>query len=389
MLYLKHKDISLRVDSATTFKDVKTWTKGFLGGINFGFFSRASTHPKNSYAVGHVRVNGENIVYSPYDCDHFHALYKQNGTIKIGRCIPPDCEWGITAGPRLIANGRICEGQSGGLDDPRWPAGGVSFTTKKPRVAVGIHKDGDIILAYSDSTTPRELAQELLEFGCVEALGGDGGSSATFVDYTKDVYRGGQYVPNALYVPVPYTKPIIEKVDVVLDPGHGGSDPGAISDGCFEKDFNLSSCRNMKKYLERAGLQVALTRDGDYDTTLEGVCKFSNDRNAKVYYCKHHNWYGKAEVSGREYFTFPGSERGLKLATLIEEHVKIATSQPLRRIAQTGFYVLKHTDAPAVLDEGGFMTNTGDLALMKDSQWMDRRDFAASLGIIEYLKGSG
>jgi N-acetylmuramoyl-L-alanine amidase len=190
-------------------------------------------------------------------------------------------------------------------------------------------------------------------------------------------------------VKIPYTKPIFERADVVLDPGHGGSDPGAVWNGYFEKDFNLVSCRNMKRYLERAGLKVALTRDGDYDTTLDGICKFSNDRNARVFYSKHHNWYSTAEISGREYFTFPGSKNGKRLANLIESHVAISTGQSLRRMAETGFYVLKHTIAPAILDEGGFMTNTGDLALMKDSHWMDRRDFAASLGIIEYLKGSG
>jgi N-acetylmuramoyl-L-alanine amidase len=389
LLYLRcrHGDLALLSGSNTTFKDVKTWTKGCVGGINFGYFSRAKTHPVNSYAVGQIMVNGRNIMWSTKGEEHFHAICKTDGKVRIQQYIPAGSEWGIRAGPRLIANGKLFTGE-GGITDSKWVSGGIAPTSLVQRVAVGLTKS-DVILAYWDKTTIRNMANDLLSLGVVDAVAGDGGSSASYVDYTTDTFRGWQYVPNALCVKVPYTKPIIERVDVVLDSGHGGKDPGAVFNGHFEKDFNLQSCRNMRRYLERAGYKVAMTREADCDTTLEGIVKFSNDRQPKVFYCKHHNSFKNDQAVGREYFTYPGSARGLKIAQYIESYVKLATEQHFRRMDQASFYTLRYTDAPAVYDEGGFLTNPGDLALLKDSSWMDKRDFAASLGIIKYLKEVG
>jgi N-acetylmuramoyl-L-alanine amidase len=139
--------------------------------------------------------------------------------------------------------------------------------------------------------------------------------------------------------------------------------------------------------LKRADLKVAMTRRDDSDTTLAGITEFANVRKAKLFYSEHHNWFRAPDVNGREWFRFPNSVGGLRLAESIERHLKIATDQPLRRWAESNFQVLRNTHMPAVLFEGGFMSNPGDLALMKDSDWLDRNALAKALGIIDYLKG--
>lgn len=295
-------------------------------------------------------------------------------------------EVAFQAGPMLVEASKVVDIQkailNGGYD--HW-----NPHERIPQCAIGITADKDIVHGVWDRASLYEIAEELVSLGCVQVMKLDSGGSVGRIENGTLELSNLRKLAAAFVVKKVkkrYTS-MIETVDIVLDPGHGGTDPGAVVNGHFEKTFNLASCLLIEKYLKRANLKVAMTRRDDSDTTLAGITEFANVRKAKLFYSEHHNWFRAPDVNGREWFRFPNSVGGLRLAESIERHLKIATDQPLRRWAESNFQVLRNTHMPAVLFEGGFMSNPGDLALMKDSDWLDRNALAKALGIIEYLKG--
>jgi len=290
------------------------------------------------------------------------------------------------AGPMLVDGGKILdipkEIRERGYDP--W-----NPNERKPQLAIGLTSSGDLVHGVWSLASLYEVAEELLSLGCSQVMKLDSGESVGRIENGALELSNLRKLAAALVIRKVKTRfaSMIETVDIVLDPGHGGKDPGAVFNGHFEKSVNLQSVLLIDKYLKRAGLKTALTRTDDSDTTLAGIAEFANVRRAKLFLSVHHNWFKSPDVNGREYFRYPGSVNGLRLAESIERHLKIATDQPLRRFAESNFQVLRNTNMPAVLYEGGFMTNAGDLALLKDPDWLDRCALAKAFGIIEYLKG--
>jgi len=291
------------------------------------------------------------------------------------------------AGPMLVDGGKILdipkEIRERGYDP--W-----NPSERKPQLAIGLTPSGDLVHGVWSLASLYEVAEELLSLGCSQVMKLDSGRSVGRIENGALELSNLRKLAAALVIRKVKTRfaSMIETVDIVLDPGHGGKDPGAVFNGHFEKSVNLQSVLLIDKYLKRAGLKTALTRTDDSDTTLAGIAEFANLRRAKAFLSVHHNWFKSPDANGREYFRYPGSVHGLRLAESIERHLKIATDQPLRRFAESGFQVLRNTNMPAVLFEGGFMTNPGDLAMMKDVAWLDRNALAKALGIIEYLRGA-
>lgn len=295
-------------------------------------------------------------------------------------------EVAFQAGPMLVEASRVVDIEkailNGGYD--KW-----NPHERKPQIAIGITADKDVIHGVWDMASLYEVAEEMLSLGCVQVMKLDGGGSVGRIE--NGVLQGSNLRKLAAGLVIKKVKlryaSTIEPVDIVLDPGHGGKDPGAVVNGHFEKVYNLQLALLVDRYLKRAKVKTALTRIDDSDTTLAGITDFANARKARAFLSIHHNWFSSSDVSGREYFRYPSSVNGLRLAESIEHYMKIATDQPLRRFEQSNFQVLRNTNMPAVLFEGGFMTNPGDLAMMKDliSQYTSAE--AIAFGIIDYLKG--
>ena len=190
--------------------------------INFGYFAMSKSHPVGSVPVGQVMLNGKNVVLSD-KIGHFHAVYRRANEqhLRFWNWLPDGCEWGIRAGPRLIEGGKVSEWQIPAIE---WALGGIQHNTPLPRVAIGKRADEQVILAYDDAATLWDLAHKLLALGCVEALAGDGGGSASW--YTPTEQIGARAVPNMIYVegdqPVEGEKPDfnLPQVNLVTDPKH-------------------------------------------------------------------------------------------------------------------------------------------------------------------------
>ena len=175
---------------------------------------------------------------------------------------------------------------------------------------------------------------------------------------------------------------------LMIDPGHGGIKPGAIDPiyGIKEKRVTLSVALYLKEWaLKRGSFTPYLTRDDDSHVSLDERCFTSNACEADAFlsiHCNARERRGKPGIEIEAYH-FPGSKRGGILASLILERLEdifLLTGEPFfnRGIKEKGFYVLKHTKAPAVLVELGFLSDPEEAAWLVGSK--NQEALAAALG---------
>ena len=188
------------------------------------------------------------------------------------------------------------------------------------------------------------------------------------------------------YLQLPNVKQ--NKFSVVLDPGHGGPDPGAIGiGGIRETDVVLEVSKIVKKLLSEKGVKVMLTRKNDIDLDLPPRVSFANNTGADIFVSIHANASrGKRrDINGLETFYFRGW-RGRLLAKRIQKQIlKVSPGSPDRGVKQGRFYVIKNTRMPAVLVEIGFLTGRLDARRLEKTTHRKRLAYAITKGILEYL----
>ena len=187
------------------------------------------------------------------------------------------------------------------------------------------------------------------------------------------------------------------KTVIVIDVGHGGSDPGKVSaDGIKEKDVNLQIAQYLKDYLIAQDYTVYLTRDTDkglYDenvsnkkvSDLNNRIRFFKEKNAAYVVSIHQNSYPDAAPHGAQTFYYAGSKEGESFAASIQNALlTIDDSNTRKEKASSSYYLLKHTDVPSVIVECGFLSNPDETARLTDSNYQKRLAFAISQGICNY-----
>ena len=178
------------------------------------------------------------------------------------------------------------------------------------------------------------------------------------------------------------------KFYVVIDPGHGGPDPGAIGiGGLRESDVVLDVSKRVKKLLSEKGVKVRLTRNNEVDLDLPPRVSIANRTDADIFVSIHANASrGKRrDINGLETFYYTGW-RGRLLAKKIQKQIlKVSPGSPDRGVRQGRFYVIKNTRMPAVLVEIGFLTGRLDARRLEKSIHRKRIAYAITKGILEYL----
>ena len=213
------------------------------------------------------------------------------------------------------------------------------------------------------------------------------------------------------------------RIRIVLDPGHGGIDPGAEREGITEADLMLTFGRELQDVLRRAGgFDVFLTRDGDYFVSLEARVARARDAGADVFISLHADALAEGEARGAAVYTLSEDASDAASAALAERHNRddllagIDLSQSDDRVANVlmslarldnmprsvalaehlvsgmrnavgrvhkrplrsaGFSVLKAADIPSVLLEVGFLSTEEDLKNLSDPIW--RQGMAAGI----------
>ncbi len=175
---------------------------------------------------------------------------------------------------------------------------------------------------------------------------------------------------------------------VIIDPGHGGPDPGAIGiGGIRETDVVLDVSKIVKKLLSEKGVKVRLTRNSEIDLDLSPRVSYANRMDPDIFVSIHANASrGKRrDVNGLETFYYRGW-RGRLLAKKIQKQIiEVSPGSPDRGVKQGRFYVIKNTRMPAVLVEIGFLTGRLDARRLEKSIHRKRIAYAIAKGIIEYL----
>jgi len=182
------------------------------------------------------------------------------------------------------------------------------------------------------------------------------------------------------------------KFSVVIDPGHGGIDPGAIGiGGIKESDVVLEVSKIVKKLLSDKGVEGILTRKNEVDLDLPPRVSFANNIDADIFVSIHANASrGKRrDINGLETFYYRGW-RGRLLAKNIQKQImRVSPGSPDRGVKQGRFYVIKNTKMPAVLVEIGFLTGRLDARRLEKSTHRKRIAYAIAKGILEYLSKVG
>ena len=189
---------------------------------------------------------------------------------------------------------------------------------------------------------------------------------------------------------------------VVVDAGHGGTDPGKVGvDGSLEKDINLAVAERLKTYLEQDDVKVIMTRETDtglYSETdsrkkmadMKKRCEIIEESGADLVVSIHQNSYHQEEVSGGQVFYYKSSEKGKRLAEIIQKRFDYVLGEQNRRLARANgnYYLLLHVKCPIVIVECGFLSNRKEAALLQDPEYQDRMAWTVHMGIMEYLGGS-
>ncbi|MCR8539942.1 MAG: N-acetylmuramoyl-L-alanine amidase [Prochlorococcus marinus CUG1439] len=200
--------------------------------------------------------------------------------------------------------------------------------------------------------------------------------------------QGSSYIKKSVhnYNQLPNVKQ--NKFSVVLDPGHGGPDPGAIGiGGLRETDVVLEVSKIVEKLLSEKGVKVRLTRKNEVDLDLPPRVSFANNTDADIFVSIHANASrGKRrDINGLETFYFRGW-RGRLLAKRIQKQIlRVSPGSPDRGVKQGRFYVIKNTRMPAVLVEIGFLTGRLDARRLEKPSHRKRIAYAIAKGILEYL----
>ncbi|WP_288250130.1 N-acetylmuramoyl-L-alanine amidase [uncultured Prochlorococcus sp.] len=182
------------------------------------------------------------------------------------------------------------------------------------------------------------------------------------------------------------------KFEVVIDPGHGGPDPGAIGiGGIRETDVVLEVSKIVRNLLSEKGVKVRLTRTNEVDLDLPPRVSIANNTDADIFVSIHANASrGKRrDINGLETFYYRGW-RGRLLAKRIQKQIlRVSPGSPDRGVKQGRFYVIKNTRMPAVLVEIGFLTGRLDARRLEKITHRKRLAYAIAKGILEYLDKVG
>ncbi|HIU03345.1 MAG TPA: N-acetylmuramoyl-L-alanine amidase [Candidatus Onthocola gallistercoris] len=192
-------------------------------------------------------------------------------------------------------------------------------------------------------------------------------------------------------------------ITVVIDAGHGGNDPGGVGvSGVLEKDVNLNVAKFLQSDLEQQGIQVVMTREEDKGLYSENASNKKREDLANrigvitdtapdFVICIHQNSFTDPMYKGAQVFYYKDSEEGARLASAIQEQLIAGVDPSNTRVAKSNmnYYMLKHSPAPMVIVECGFLTNTEEEALLGQEDYQRKLAWNIYLGIMQYLNSSG
>lgn len=181
----------------------------------------------------------------------------------------------------------------------------------------------------------------------------------------------------------PVVPQILSEISLCIDPGHGGSDPGALGPtGLQEKTANLAVAHKLADLLRQAGARVVLTRDGDQTKSLAERSRLANDERVDWFVSIHSNSFFDSGANGTETYHYPGDGPGSRLAGSVQTRLIEALGRYNRGVKTADFHVMRETAMPAILTELAFISNPAEERLLADPQFQARAAQAIYQGIL-------
>lgn len=171
---------------------------------------------------------------------------------------------------------------------------------------------------------------------------------------------------------------------VVIDAGHGGQDNGGQWGKVYEKHLALDTAVRLENNLKRMGYQTVLTRRSDYFITLPQRVAIGNSYRNAIFVSLHYNYTWKENVSGLE--TFYYNAEGQRLAQLVQSSLVRETRTVDRNAKFARFYVIRNSKLPAILVEGGFVSNETERNRMKSAYFREAIARGIANGIQRYRR---
>ena len=188
-------------------------------------------------------------------------------------------------------------------------------------------------------------------------------------------------------------------ITIVIDPGHGGRDPGKVGvNNALEKDINLSIAHKLKNLLEKNDINIIMTREEDIGLYSEGVSnKKREDLNARVDIIKdngvdlaisiHQNSFTEEYVKGAQVFYYSKSQQGKLLAEIMQTQIveTIADGNHRKAKSNNNYYMLTKAECPLVIVECGYLSNIREAALLVNEDYQEKMAYAIHLAIMRYI----
>ncbi len=183
---------------------------------------------------------------------------------------------------------------------------------------------------------------------------------------------------------------------VVIDPGHGGYDPGATRGDIYEKDIVLEISRHIELILGKKGAKVVMTREADEDLLelpagsrkrreLSNRLKIIARSDADILISIHANWMESPVWSGSQTF-YKNDEESKRLALVIQEELAAGLQNTEREAHEGAYFILERSPVPAVIIEVGFISNPEEIKLLLDPEYQKKVALAISKGVFRYFK---
>lgn len=181
---------------------------------------------------------------------------------------------------------------------------------------------------------------------------------------------------------------------IVIDPGHGGEDFGtqSLTKPVYrEKHLNLATAQILQSYLKQMGYQTVMTRVDDTFIPLDKRALFANAQQPDLFVSVHFNSAPSQQAEGIEVFYYKSEDDKSRtnsskaLAQTILNRVIQNTDAKSRGVKHGNLAVIRETNMPAILIEGGFLTNETELQKIKDANYLKRLAWGIAQGIQDYI----
>lgn len=189
-----------------------------------------------------------------------------------------------------------------------------------------------------------------------------------------------------------------EKICVVIDAGHGGSDPGKVGvNNALEKDINLQIAGMLKKFLEAEDIKVVMTREDENGLYDEGASnKKVQDMKRRLAVIEeadpalvvsiHQNSYHEEYVKGAQVFFYQTSEKSKALAELLQEQLRFLDGENNRQAkGNDSYYLLKKTKKTIVIVECGFLSNRTEAEKLITPYYQEKLAWNIHMGVMKYI----